>query len=766
MFDRLRTTIKNLPFFAPKTPVASQQRTSLTEIQRAFIEGREIQTYGGESGYRDPFSNHSTTYACMTIISQAMASVPYRMYLEQPDEDGLPIAVKEDPLLDLLADPYPGIYADFCQFIETIALYLEAAGNAWIMPDLPNSRGLPRSLLALGVQHVSPNYEHASGKFVSWSVKIGKVAFNVPGDALIHLKYTDPASQNQIMGIGPLQAAMKSIRADIARQVFDEKFFLNGSSPSLKLTFTPPETRPDDIFLTEEQMRQIRMGIEDQWGGPRNIHKVAIVHGGMQLEELGLSQKEMDFVEGRKWSRQEIAACFRVPVPLLNDFQGAGLSRDGVESAQRMLFENNIVPKINRLSSVLQKTLVRTYSPGKVAGFAIDEIPAMREDMGEKADIAYKFFTMGWPINQINRVLKLGFESVEWGDDWLVANNLVPARMLAGEQASMAMVMGLGDPAGLGDDLLLEDQLNGATDDAVMDDEEKDQKEIDDAVEAAKKKKKKDKAVEKAVGEKSFKGKTRSARRAKQADDFERMVVPLEHAFYRKLHNFFYALRKEMLAKVKKTARGANTRAVLDDLIDGIMFDVPKAQRTIETFARKHYQAAIELGIKSAALTVGEDPIGLDSHKMKTLLDTRVVQVRRIPHDLEKTVRKLLQTSLAETAMDGLTINQQAAALEDATKEVMTLTTSRANRIARTEMLSTVNEARALEYEEQGVEQHSWLSSQDDLVREGHDIDYEVVVVGEPFSNGLRWPGDVLGGAADVVHCRCTTVPAGGDDDQ
>ena len=766
MFDRLRNSIKKLPFFTPAAPVPAQQRsTSLTEIQRAFIEGREIQTYGSDfSSVRDPFSSHSTTYACMTIIAQAMSSVPYRMFEEHPDEDGLPIPVKEDPLLDLLKDPYPGIYADFCQFVETIALYLEAAGNAWIMPDLPNSRGLPRSLLALGVQHVSPNYEHTTGKFVSWSVKIGKVAFTVPGDALIHLKYTDPASHNQIMGIGPLQAAMKSIRADIARQVFDEKFFLNGSSPSLKLTFTPPETRPDDIFLTEEQMRQIRMGIEDQWGGPRNIHKVAIVHGGMQLEELGLSQKEMDFVEGRKWSRQEIAACFRVPVPLLNDFQGAGLSRDGVESAQRMLYENNIVPKINRLSSVLQKTLVKTYSPGKVAGFAIEEIPAMREDMGEKAEIAMKFFQMGWPINQINRVLSLGFESVEWGDDWLVANNLVPARMLAGEQASMAMVMGLGDPAGLGDDLLLEDQSQGADDDAVLDDDEKEEKEIDDAVENAKKKKKKDQAVEKAVGKKSAKPRGRSARRAKMADDFERMLLPLEHAFYRKLHSFFYGLRKEMLAKIRKVVK-AKKRAVLDDLLDGIMFDVAQAQARIETFSRKHYAAAIELGIKSAAQTVGEDPITLDSHKQKSLLESRVVQIRQIPRDIEKTVRKLIQASLAETAMEGLTITQQAAALEDATKEVMTLTTSRANRIARTEMLSTVNEARSREYQEQGVERHAWLSSQDDLVRAGHDIDDEVVVVGESFSNGLRWPGDTLGTAADVCNCRCTTVPVGDDED-
>ena len=136
-----------------------------------------------------------------------------------------------------------------------------------------------------------------------------------------------------------------------------------------------------------------------------------------------------------------------------------------------------------------------------------------------------------------------------------------------------------------------------------------------------------------------------------------------------------------------------------------------------------------------------------------------------MPYDIEKTVRKLLQASLADTAMEGLTINQQAAALEESTKEVMTLTTSRANRIARTEMLSTVNEARAFEYGEQGVEQIAWLSSQDDLVRDSHAIDGEVVVLGETFSNGLRWAGDILAPASEVVNCRCSHTPAGDEDE-
>lgn len=743
LFDALKNSLLNR-FSRAQLPTEVRS-TNLAELQRDFLLGRDIQDWGGDQSPRSPFSSHGSTYACMTIISQAGSAVPYKMWEARPNVDGLPVQVFDDPLMNLLDDPYPGIYADRCQFVETIILYLEATGNAWIWPDAPTSKGLPRSLLALGSQHVAPVLDMSNGKFIRWQIKIGKNVIPVAGNDLIHMKYTDPESQNQILGIGPLQAAMKAIRTDMARQRFDEKFFQNGSSPSLKLTYSPPETRPDDVFLTEEQIRQIRQGIDDQWGGPRNIHKVAIVHGGMKLEELGISQREMDFIEGRKWARQEIASIFRIPVPLLNDFQYAGLGREGVDVAQRMLYENNIVPKLNRLSSVLQKSLVAKYSPGHVAGFDIDEIPAMREDMGEKATIAKQFFEMGWPINQINKVLDLGFEAVEWGDDWLIANNLVPARLVAGENASLAMAIGLGDPLGTVDQLHLEDQSEGATDEDLIDEPE------EEAVEAKKPKPK--------AGAKSMK---RSVRSARLSEQFEGMVIPLEHEFSRKMHRFFYDLRKEMLGKIRtsvKEAKRTSKRAFVDDLIDGIMFDVFKAQRTIEKFAALQYAKAIKVGVASAAATMGEDPIGLGSHEVKSLLDSRVIQIRNVPVTLEKKVRELLRTSLADTTFEGLSVTQQAAALQEATQEVMTLSASRANRIARTEMISVVNEARSLEYAEQGVEKHAWLSSQDEFVRPSHDIDGEIAVVGDPFSNGLRWPGDPLAGAEEVVHCRCCSVP-------
>lgn len=61
--------------------------------------------------------------------------------------------------------------------------------------------------------------------------------------------------------------------------------------------------------------------------------------------------------------------------------------------------------------------------------------------------------------------------------------------------------------------------------------------------------------------------------------------------------------------------------------------------------------------------------------------------------------------------------------------------------------------------EGESVERTEWIGSRDNLVRETHDIDGEVQPLGQRFSNGLRYPGDVDGPANEVIQCRCTSAP-------
>lgn len=135
--------------------------------------------------------------------------------------------------------------------------------------------------------------------------------------------------------------------------------------------------------------------------------------------------------------------------------------------------------------------------------------------------------------------------------------------------------------------------------------------------------------------------------------------------------------------------------------------------------------------------------------------------------------KKIHQVILDAVTADGIgtpytlaeAIKQELEAIEAGLGKTMLELEARANRIAVTETNKAYNAARLEEMKRNGVETHQWLSSRDAVVRETHAIgtgvDGEIRAVGEPFSNGVTYPGE--GGAApasEVVNCRCTTVAA------
>ena len=52
-----------------------------------------------------------------------------------------------------------------------------------------------------------------------------------------------------------------------------------------------------------------------------------------------------------------------------------------------------------------------------------------------------------------------------------------------------------------------------------------------------------------------------------------------------------------------------------------------------------------------------------------------------------------------------------------------------------------------------------WDATLDGNTRESHSqVDGEIRELDKPFSNGLMFPGDPSGGAAEVINCRCALL--------
>lgn len=128
---------------------------------------------------------------------------------------------------------------------------------------------------------------------------------------------------------------------------------------------------------------------------------------------------------------------------------------------------------------------------------------------------------------------------------------------------------------------------------------------------------------------------------------------------------------------------------------------------------------------------------------------------------INNTTREFIRGQLTDGLERGLSPREVAREIRKVWNEEsingLTYGRNRAVRIARTEMLGASNFGNLIGAESTGLElQKVWLTAGDTFVRDRHArLQGQERPINQPFSNGLEYPGDPRGDAAEIVNCRC-----------
>jgi phage portal protein BeeE len=84
-----------------------------------------------------------------------------------------------------------------------------------------------------------------------------------------------------------------------------------------------------------------------------------VAHGGLRPERLTLTPEEMDFLNSRRVTRDEILAVFGVPAAI------AGISEDvnraSADALERIFSRNTIAPKLALIAQQIEQDLLPMY---------------------------------------------------------------------------------------------------------------------------------------------------------------------------------------------------------------------------------------------------------------------------------------------------------------------------------------------------------------------------------------------------------------------
>tara|TARA_Y100001938_G_C8094358_1_gene437160 strand:+ start:48 stop:2033 length:1986 start_codon:yes stop_codon:yes gene_type:complete len=374
--------------------------------------------YGTEGTLTSPFRQSIAVFRAVNVVAQNLARAPLALFRGEESVSAHPIAT----LLER-----PNSLQSQSHFVRTVVSHLLIDGNAYIYLDEKNSFDVPRSLMPLPPERVEP--VRSQGDMFSlqgYSLKTrGQEQSEqfIPRDRIVHLQYA-PSPIDPLIGIGPLDVARVAIESDHLAGVWNKAVLKNSGSPAGLLKW-----RGEGRF-SEEDARLVKDQWQDTYGGAQNAESVAVLGSNFDFQSIGSSARDMQWLEARKWNLADIARAFNVPLLFLNEYESSGLSDAGLKIQSKILYTSNIIPLAVDLQQGLNEKLVLPFDLALRCKFDFSGVEALREDEGQKLEIAKSLKDLGYSLNDVNNRVELGMPEVDHGDDVLVQSNLMPVDTL------------------------------------------------------------------------------------------------------------------------------------------------------------------------------------------------------------------------------------------------------------------------------------------------------------------------------------------------
>jgi len=252
----------------------------------------------------------SAVYACVRILAESMASLPFILY--RPGSKRGKVEVR-DHWLYRLFHIRPNRYQNPFEWREMLMGHLALRGNAFCR-IVSNAAGEITDLIPIHPDRVSLVLSNTQADEYSYRIldRFGNQTI-LPRGAVWHLR---GLSSDGMIGLSPIEMALESFCLALAAQDYGARFFANDAKPTggwIEYPGTFKDKPARDNFRESYQNAQ----------GAMNRGKVLVLEAGMKYHEVGVTNKEAQFLELRKFQVTDIARLFRVPPHMIADLDRA-----------------------------------------------------------------------------------------------------------------------------------------------------------------------------------------------------------------------------------------------------------------------------------------------------------------------------------------------------------------------------------------------------------------------------------------------------------
>jgi HK97 family phage portal protein len=251
----------------------------------------------------------TAVFSCIQVLSQTLASMPILLYRDREvgnKSSGKDRAV-DHPLYDILKTApnreIPSMYLK-----ETMMGHICSSGNGYSQIQR-NRRGevISLNLLPWTVTDVGRNPSTYAIEY--WTNDRGK-SVKLNPDEVLHIP---GLGFDGIKGYSPIRMAMEAIGLGMAAEEFGASFFSNGANAGGVVEY--------EKAMKDEAKKEFRASFMEKYGGLGKSNSVIFLENGSKFTKLAIPNNEAQFLETRRFQKEEIASIYRVPLHLIQDLQ-------------------------------------------------------------------------------------------------------------------------------------------------------------------------------------------------------------------------------------------------------------------------------------------------------------------------------------------------------------------------------------------------------------------------------------------------------------
>jgi HK97 family phage portal protein len=315
--------------------------------------------------------------------------------------------VTEHAFLDLMENVNP--FMNRSDLMELTIMFLDLMGEAyWYI--IKGKLSQPVELWPIPSQYISSIPGKTFKDFITgYRYERGAVRFDVPIEDIVAFSFPNPASQYR--GMGVVRGIADAVYTNSKMYEYEEALFEKKARTGGVLE-SSSEISSIEVERLKEEWKQ-------RYTGTTNAGETPILPPGLKYVRDSLTNEELSFIEGRRITREEIAAAFNTPISLWDQ----DAIRANVDGAQYFHAKYGIQPRLRKIEEKINEKLLPMFDDTGTLFCAFDDV--VPEDSAAQLAERIGYVNTGVMTRNEARA-DMGLEPIDGADTLFVPFNMVP----------------------------------------------------------------------------------------------------------------------------------------------------------------------------------------------------------------------------------------------------------------------------------------------------------------------------------------------------